>query len=201
MSSQTQALTFVRLDAETVVPTVYGDLRFCAYTDARQGAEHLALIADPIGEVPLVRVHSECLTGEALGLLKCECGAQLDASLRAIANEGGILIYMRGHEGRGIGIVNKLRAYRLQEGGLDTVDANVALGLPVDDRDYTAAAAILADIGVTRVRLLSNNPTKIAQLIEHGIDVAERVPLVLSRGEASDRYLATKRDRMGHLIS
>lgn len=187
-----------QLVAETLVPTIYGELRFQAYND--RGDDHLALIADPIGELPLVRVHSECLTGEALGSLKCDCGAQLDASLRAIAREGGVLIYMRGHEGRGIGIVNKLRAYSLQESGLDTVDANVALGLPVDDRDYSAAAAILTDLGVTRVRLLSNNPAKIAQLGEQGIEVVERIPLVLSQGDASDQYLATKRDRMGHLI-
>jgi 3,4-dihydroxy 2-butanone 4-phosphate synthase/GTP cyclohydrolase II len=191
----------VRFETETNVPTVYGELRFRAYTDLRTGFEHLAIIADPIGETPIVRVHSECLTGEALGSLKCECGAQLDASLQTVASAGGIVIYMRGHEGRGIGLANKLRAYRLQEDGLDTVDANVALGLPIDDRDYTAAAAILSSLSVARVRLLSNNPAKIAGLTAHGVEVVERLPLVLRQGEFSDRYLATKRDRMGHLIA
>jgi len=188
-------------ETETVVPTVYGPPRFRAYSDLVAGTEHLAMIAEPIGATPLVRVHSECLTGEAFGSLKCECGSQLDVSLRSIASEGGIVVYLRGHEGRGIGLVNKLRAYRLQERGLDTVDANLALGLPIDARDYSAAAAILSDLGVSQVRLLSNNPAKIAQLIEHGIGVVERVPIVLRQGGASERYLETKRDRMGHLIS
>ena len=194
-------MSSIVFETETVVPTVYGPLRFRAYSDLAAGTEHLAMIAEPIGATPLVRVHSECLTGEAFGSLKCECGAQLDVSLRSIASEGGIVVYLRGHEGRGIGLVNKLRAYRLQERGLDTVDANLALGLPIDARDYSAAAAILSDLGVSQVRLLSNNPAKIAQLIEHGIRVVERVPIVMRQGGASERYLETKRDRMGHLLS
>jgi 3,4-dihydroxy 2-butanone 4-phosphate synthase/GTP cyclohydrolase II len=190
----------VRFEVETTMPTRRGPFRVRAYRDLRTMADHLAVIADPIRSNPLVRVHSECLTGEVLGSSKCECGPQLDAALDAIAAGGGIVIYLRGHEGRGIGLVNKLRAYRLQERGLDTVDANVALGLPVDDRDYSAAAAMLQDLGVTGVRLLTNNPDKIAQLRGHGIEVPERVPLVIRGRGPSDDYLETKQNRLGHLL-
>ena len=131
------------------------------------------MISGDIGDAPLVRVHSECLTGEAFHSLKCECGWQLDAALDAVAAEGGIVIYMRGHEGRGIGLINKLRAYSLQEQGLDTVDANLALGFPIDSRDYAAAAGILGDLGVGAVRLLTNNPDKVAQLRELGVPEAQ----------------------------
>ena len=198
------APALVQFEVETRIPTVHGVMRFRAYSEPALGTEHIAIIAEPagnpLGEAPIVRVHSECLTGEALGSLKCDCGPQLEASMKIIADNGGVIIYMRGHEGRGIGLVNKLRAYRLQEDGLDTLDANVELGLPIDGRDYSAAAAILDDLGVAQVRLLSNNPEKFAQLSAHGVDVVDRIPLVLAAGEASDRYLATKRDRMGHLI-
>jgi 3,4-dihydroxy 2-butanone 4-phosphate synthase/GTP cyclohydrolase II len=136
-----------------------------------------------------------------LDSVKCDCGPQLEAALDEITRNGGIVIYLRGHEGRGIGLVNKLRAYRLQEDGLDTVDANTALGLPVDDRDYRPAAAMLADLAVRRVRLMTNNPDKVEQLRRHGIDVAERVPLLVRNGPDSDRYLETKRARMGHLTA
>jgi 3,4-dihydroxy 2-butanone 4-phosphate synthase/GTP cyclohydrolase II len=144
--------------------------------------------------------HSECLTGEAFDSLKCECGPQLDAALDAIATQGGVVIYMRGHEGRGIGLINKLRAYSLQERGLDTVDANLALGLPADARDYAAAAGILADLGIDKVRLLTNNTDKVAQLREFGLDIVEQVPLLVGVGPNNHQYLATKRDRMGHII-
>jgi len=147
-----------------------------------------------------VRVHSECLTGEAFGSLKCECGPQLDAALDAIEQDGGVVIYMRGHEGRGIGLINKLRAYSLQEEGLDTVDANLALGLPADARDYAAAAGILADLGVSKVRLLTNNTDKVNQLRGLGLDVVEQVPLIVGVGPNNHQYLETKRDRMGHII-
>jgi 3,4-dihydroxy 2-butanone 4-phosphate synthase/GTP cyclohydrolase II len=197
----TTAATEVRFEVETLIPTVHGDFRVRAYRELERGIDHLALISDPVGDTPIVRVHSECLTGEAFGSLKCECGPQLEESLEIIAREGGVVIYLRGHEGRGIGLVNKLRAYRLQEDGLDTVEANEALDLPVDDRDYGAAAAMLADLGVERVRLLTNNPEKIAQLGANGISVVERLPLVIAGGEHSDAYLATKRDRMGHLLA
>jgi 3,4-dihydroxy 2-butanone 4-phosphate synthase/GTP cyclohydrolase II len=190
----------VRFEVETRMPSRRGTLRVRAYRDLTTGADHLAVVADPIGPTPLVRLHSECLTGEVLGSSRCDCGPQLDAALDAIAREGGIVVYLRGHEGRGIGLVNKLRAYRLQEDGLDTVDANTALGLPVDDRDYRPAAAILADLGLQRIRLMTNNPDKLRQLREQGIEIAERVPVVIHNGTHSDRYLETKRVRMGHLL-
>jgi len=146
----------------------------------------------------LVRLHSECLTGEAMGSLKCECGPQLRTAMDRIAIEGGIVIYLRGHEGRGIGLVNKLRAYRLQELGLDTLDANLALGFPADARDYGAAAAILTDMDISSVRLLSNNPEKRRQLEEHSIEVTELAPLVVGVGKVNTAYLEAKRDRTGH---
>ncbi|QZY51014.1 3,4-dihydroxy-2-butanone-4-phosphate synthase [Leucobacter tenebrionis] len=193
----------VSLRAETLLPTEHGEFQTRAYRDRRLGIDHLALIAaGPDGSAPgdeaLVRVHSECITGEAFGSLKCECGPQLDAALDLIQERGGIVVYLRGHEGRGIGLANKLRAYQLQEQGRDTLDANLQLGLPADDRDYTAAAEILAELGVERVRLLTNNPDKVHQLEAHGITVSERVPLVVGVTEQNMGYLATKRDRMGH---
>jgi 3,4-dihydroxy 2-butanone 4-phosphate synthase/GTP cyclohydrolase II len=192
----------VSLRAEAHVPTSHGGFRFLAYKDRVTGTDHVAVVSgDLADDAPLVRVHSECLTGEAFGSLKCECGPQLDAALDAIEQEGGVVIYMRGHEGRGIGLINKLRAYSLQEQGLDTVDANLALGLPADARDYAAAAGILADLGVSRVRLLTNNTDKVAQLRELGLDVVEQVPLLVGVGPNNHQYLETKRDRMGHLIA
>ena len=191
----------VSLRAEATVPTSHGQFRFLAYKDRVTGTDHLAVVSGELDdEAPLVRVHSECLTGEAFGSLKCECGPQLDAALDAIEQDGGVVIYMRGHEGRGIGLINKLRAYSLQERGLDTVDANLALGLPADARDYAAAAGILADLGVDKVRLLTNNTDKVSQLRQLGLDVVEQVPLLVGVGPNNHQYLETKRDRMGHLI-
>ncbi|MFT3798368.1 GTP cyclohydrolase II [Microbacterium sp.] len=191
----------VSLRAEAQVPTSHGSFRFLAYKDRITGTDHIAVVAGDLSEgTPLVRVHSECLTGEAFGSLKCECGPQLDAALDAIEQDGGVVIYMRGHEGRGIGLINKLRAYSLQERGLDTVDANLALGLPADARDYAAAAGILADLGVSRIRLLTNNTDKVSQLRSLGLEVAEQVPLLVGVGANNHQYLATKRDRMGHII-
>ncbi|MDH2444163.1 GTP cyclohydrolase II [Amnibacterium sp. CER49] len=190
----------VRFAVETTIPTAHGPLRVRGYRDLVTRAEHLALVVDPIGPVPVVRVHSECLTGEVLASAKCECGPQLDAAIRTVVAQGGAVVYLRGHEGRGIGLLNKLRAYRLQQDGLDTVDANTALGLPVDARDYGAAAAVLRDLGIERVRLLTNNPDKLAQLEAAGIRIAERLPLVLESGGPSDDYLETKRRRLGHLL-
>ncbi|MCJ1706620.1 GTP cyclohydrolase II [Microbacterium sp. VKM Ac-2923] len=191
----------VSLRAESNVPTSHGTFRFLAYKDRVTGTDHLAVVSGDLTEAaPLVRVHSECLTGEAFGSLKCECGPQLDAALDTIDRDGGIVIYMRGHEGRGIGLINKLRAYNLQERGLDTVDANLALGLPADARDYAAAAGILADLGVDKVRLLTNNTDKVAQLRGLGLDVVEQVPLLVGVGPNNHQYLETKRDRMGHII-
>ncbi|KKX96385.1 bifunctional 3,4-dihydroxy-2-butanone-4-phosphate synthase/GTP cyclohydrolase II [Microbacterium sp. Ag1] len=190
----------VSLRADATVPTTHGTFRFLAYKDRITGTDHIAVVSGEPGDTALVRVHSECLTGEAFGSLKCECGPQLDSALDAIEKEGGIVIYMRGHEGRGIGLINKLRAYSLQEEGLDTVDANLALGLPADARDYAAAAGILSDLGVSKVRLLTNNTDKVAQLRELGLDVIEQVPLIVGVGPNNHQYLETKRDRMGHII-
>ena len=190
----------VIFEVETTVPTVHGAFRFRAYRDRMTGADHVAVIAGTPRDGALVRVHSECLTGEVFSSLKCECGPQLDAALEWIAAEGGVVIYMRGHEGRGIGLINKLKAYRLQEDGLDTLDANVRLGLPADGRDYGAAVAILDDLGLSSIRMLTNNPDKIAQLSQRGVVVSEQVPLVVGVGAFNENYLETKRDRMGHLL-
>ncbi|KQO99380.1 bifunctional 3,4-dihydroxy-2-butanone-4-phosphate synthase/GTP cyclohydrolase II [Leifsonia sp. Leaf264] len=192
----------VDFEVETTVPTTHGPFKVRAYRDRQTGADHVAIVAGtPAASGALVRVHSECLTGEAFGSLKCECGPQLDAALDTIQRDGGIVIYLRGHEGRGIGLINKLRAYRLQEDGLDTLDANLALGLPADARDYGAATAILDEMGITSVRLLTNNPEKVRQLEERGVTVTERVPLVVGVGAFNESYLETKRDRMGHAIA
>ncbi|WP_104082454.1 GTP cyclohydrolase II [Cryobacterium sp. Y11] len=191
----------VDFEVETMVPTSHGLFRVRAYRDVSTGADHVAFVAGTPVDGAIVRVHSECLTGEAFGSLKCECGPQLDASLDIVQEEGGVVVYLRGQEGRGIGLINKLRAYELQEDGLDTFDANVALGLPVDSREYGAASSILHELGLTSVRLLTNNPEKVRQLERHGVGVTERVPLVVGIGEFNEEYLATKRDRMGHHIT
>ena len=192
----------VSLRAEATVPTSHGEFRFLAYKDRTTGTDHLAVVSgDLSAEAPLVRVHSECLTGEAFGSLTCECGPQLQAALDLIEQDGGVVVYMRGHEGRGIGLINKLRAYSLQEQGLDTVDANLALGFPADARDYAAAAGILADLGIQKVRLLTNNTDKVTQLRGLGLEIVEQVPLLVGIGPNNHQYLSTKRDRMGHLIA
>ncbi|MEW1658611.1 MULTISPECIES: GTP cyclohydrolase II [unclassified Streptomyces] len=183
------------------LPTAYGEFRAVGYLDGRTGAEQVALVqGDPAGERVLTRLHSECLTGDAFGSRHCECGEQLAVSLRAIAREGrGVLVYLQGHEGRGIGLLAKLRAMKLQQDdGLDTVDANLALGLPVDARDYRAAAGMLKDLGVRSVRLLSNNPRKGEALERYGVAVAERVPLLVAPGAENLRYLRAKRERLDH---
>jgi len=191
----------VAFEVETTVPTENGTFRMRGYRDRATGTDHVAIVSgNPGPEDVLVRVHSECLTGEALHSLKCECGPQLDEALRTIEREGGVVLYMRGHEGRGIGLVNKFKAYKLQEQGLDTLDANLALGLPADARDYTAAARMLDDMGIRSVRLLSNNPEKQRQLEEHGIRITGLVPLVVGLGEFNAGYLGVKRDRMGHQL-
>jgi len=185
---------------ETQVPTGHGEFRIRAYRDHETRVDHVAIVSGTPRDGALVRLHSECLTGEAMASLKCECGPQLDAAMETIDKEGGVVVYLRGHEGRGIGLTNKLKAYRLQEDGLDTLDANLALGLPADARDYGVAAAILKDLGISSVRLLSNNPEKRRQLIEHGIEVTELVPLVVGVGDVNIGYLGAKRDRMGHQL-
>lgn len=188
---------------ETRLPTPHGTFRVLGYADEHTGTEHLALLhGDPTGADVLTRIHSECLTGDAFGSLRCDCGEQLDAALAAVASEGnGIIVYLRGQEGRGIGLLNKLRAYELQDAGADTVDANVRLGLPIDARDYRAAARILHDLGVTSVRLLSNNPAKQSGLETHGIPVSARIPLQTQPTEHNVHYLRTKRDRMRHHLT
>lgn len=190
----------VIFEVETNVPTAHGPFRFRAYRDRKTGADHLAIIKGNPTDGTLVRVHSECLTGEVFDSKKCECGPQLDAALDLIQRDGGVVIYMRGHEGRGIGLVNKLKAYRLQEDGLDTLDANIALGFPADGRDYAAAVAILEDLGLSEVRVITNNPEKLRQLGDRGITILERVPLVVGVGEYNEAYLEAKRDRMGHVL-
>jgi len=192
--------TRVTFEVETAVPTAHGDFRVRAYRDRSTGADHVAWISGEPRDGTIVRVHSECLTGEAFGSLKCECGPQLQSALDTIRAEGGVVIYLRGHEGRGIGLINKLKAYRLQEDGFDTLDANLALGLPGDSRDYGAAVGILKDLGISTVRLLSNNPEKARQLEERGVTVTELVPLVVGVGEFNEGYLEVKRDRMGHSL-
>ncbi|WP_277210424.1 bifunctional 3,4-dihydroxy-2-butanone-4-phosphate synthase/GTP cyclohydrolase II [Isoptericola croceus] len=199
-------LTEVLVDrlAVTRLPTRHGTFTAVGYRDRVTGDEHVALVAGALadldgGEPVLVRVHSECLTGDAFGSLRCDCGPQLDAALRAIEEAGrGVVVYVRGHEGRGIGLVAKLAAYSLQDGGHDTIDANLAQGLPVDSREYTAAAHVLRDLGVTDVRLLTNNPAKVDGLRAGGVAVAERVPLAIHPAPDNVAYLRTKRDRMGH---
>ena len=185
------------------VPTEWGEFECVAYRSTLDGIEHLAFVrGDPSGDAPLLtRVHSECLTGDVFGSLRCDCGDQLAASMKMIADEGrGALVYLRGHEGRGIGIGHKIRAYSLQDQGLDTVDANVKLGLPVDSREYGIGAQILADLGATRLRLMTNNPAKYGGIAGYGLSVVERVPIVTVSNAENRAYLATKRDRLGHLL-
>ncbi|NHC45976.1 bifunctional 3,4-dihydroxy-2-butanone-4-phosphate synthase/GTP cyclohydrolase II [Motilibacter aurantiacus] len=187
--------------AETRLPTEFGMFRAVGYRDLRDGAEQVALVAGDIGDGRdvLVRVHSECLTGDAFGSLRCDCGPQLHAALRTVADEGrGVVLYLRGHEGRGIGLVDKLRAYALQDAGADTVEANLALGLPADRRDYGTGAQVLADLGVHTMRLLTNNPTKRAGLEGYGLQISGTVPLTMVPTADNLKYLQTKRDRMGH---
>lgn len=193
----------VRRVAATTLPTEHGVFRAVVYRDLATGADHLALVAGAPGErerTPLARLHSECLTGDALGSTRCDCGPQLDAALDAIAGAGGVVVYLC-QEGRGIGLANKIRAYALQDEGLDTLDANLALGLPADARDYGVGAAILRDLGIDAVRLLTNNPAKVAGLEAHGVRVVAREPLLVGASSENVRYLATKARRMGHVLS
>jgi 3,4-dihydroxy 2-butanone 4-phosphate synthase/GTP cyclohydrolase II len=192
----------VRRVVETTLPTEFGDFRVIVYEDVVDPYAHLALVRGDVRgkERVLVRVHSQCLTGDVLHSQRCDCGQQLAKALQMIAHEGrGVLLYMR-QEGRGIGIANKLRAYALQDQGLDTVEANVALGFKPDLRDYGIGAQILCDLGLSSIRLLTNNPRKIVGLRGFGLDIVERVPIVVRPGKKNIRYLVTKRDRLGHLL-
>ncbi len=190
--------------AEARIPTRHGEFSAHAYRSVLDEIEHVAYVLGDIRKVkePLVRVHSECLTGDLLGSIRCDCGSQLDSALEIIGEEGaGIIVYLRGHEGRGIGIGHKLRAYKLQDEGLDTVDANLQQGLPVDSREYGVGAQILADLGVTEMRLMTNNPVKYGGLEGYGLNIVGRVSLQTDPNEENIRYLATKRERLGHDLS
>jgi len=188
--------------AQTRIPNAYGQWHALGYQHEFDGTEYLALVlGDVAGADVLTRLHSECLTGDVFGSLRCDCGAQLDAAMAAIAAEGrGVVLYLRGHEGRGVGLLSKLQAYELQDAGADTVDANTELGLPVDAREYSAGAQMLADLGVRSVRLLTNNPAKVTGLADCGVDITARVPLASAVTPFNLRYLTTKRDRLGHQI-
>lgn len=187
--------------AEVALPTEHGDFRAVGYRSEIDGTEHVALMCGEIGngEDVLVRVHSECLTGDVFGSLRCDCGPQLHTAMSRVAQEGrGVVLYVKGHEGRGIGLLDKMRAYELQERGLDTVDANLSLGLPSDARDYGTGAQILSDLGIKSMRLLTNNPTKRAGLEGYGLTIIERVPLVVEENSHNSVYMSTKVARMGH---
>jgi 3,4-dihydroxy 2-butanone 4-phosphate synthase/GTP cyclohydrolase II len=193
----------IRFEAEAQMPSTHGNFKLRGYYDTRTTADHVAIIAgNPTGENVLVRMHSECITGEAFGSKKCECGPQLEYALDRIAAdpEGGVVIYLRGQEGRGIGLLNKLKAYALQDQGMDTVEANLALGLPSEAREYGAAVSILRDLGIKSVRLMSNNPAKIDALEMAGISVTEYVPIIVGQENENAGYLETKREKMGHIL-
>ncbi len=190
----------VRKTIEAKLPTKYGSFKVIAYEDYKKG-QHLAIVK---GEVKnkkniLVRVHSECLTGDALGSLRCDCGPQLEKALKIISSKGGVLLYMA-QEGRGIGLVNKIAAYHLQDHGLDTVEANLKLGLKVDAREYEIGAQILVDLGLSAIRLLTNNPKKIEGLEKFGLKIVERIPIKIKPNVKNKKYLSTKREKLGHFL-
>jgi GTP cyclohydrolase II len=189
--------------ATSLLPTRHGEFRIHVFRPIDETVEHVAMVkGDPNGmEKVLVRVHSECLTGDVLGSLRCDCGEQLDAALATIAASGlGMVIYLRGHEGRGIGLANKIRAYQLQDQGRDTVEANLDLGLPVDTRDYQVAARMLTHLGVKSVRLMTNNPKKMSKLADYGVEIVERVPVLTAHTPENVGYLRTKQKKLGHFL-
>jgi 3,4-dihydroxy 2-butanone 4-phosphate synthase/GTP cyclohydrolase II len=203
VGSRESRAPYVAKGATCRLPTAHGVFDAVAFTAFPSRTDHMALVLGNVNGATdvLVRVHSECLTGEVFHSLRCDCGPQLGESLRRIDQAGaGVLVYVRGHEGRGIGLARKLAAYELQDSGCDTVEANIALGLPVDQRDYGDAARILAELGVVSLRLLTNNPAKCAQLALAGIRISGRVPLEMPARAENVHYLQTKRTRMGHLL-
>ena len=190
-------------EAEATLPTLWGDFRAIIYVSEVDKADYVAVVSGDLSEVeaPLVRVHSGCVTGDILGSLKCDCGWQLHSALQRIGAEPpGVVLYVASHEGRGIGLVNKIRAYHLQECGMDTVEANEALGFPADRRDYGIGAQVLGDLGISKMRLMSNNPSKFTAMEAYDLEVVERVPLEAPREITYEQYLCTKRDKMGHMI-
>jgi 3,4-dihydroxy 2-butanone 4-phosphate synthase / GTP cyclohydrolase II len=198
-----QSEKLVRRVAEARIPTQWGDFTCYVYESLLDGDQHLALVRGAVQgtENVLVRVHSECLTGDVFGSLRCDCGLQLAAAIERVAeHDMGVVVYLRGHEGRGIGIAHKLRAYTLQDEGHDTVDANLELGLPIDSREYGIGAQILVDLGITTMRLLTNNPAKYGGLEGYGLEIVERVPLQSAPNPENLRYLRTKQQRLGHLL-
>lgn len=194
----------VERGVEATIPTRHGSFKAIGYRSLVDGREHLAVVKGDIGDGReiLVRVHSECLTGDVFGSRRCDCGEQIDLAMAKIAEEDrGVILYIRGHEGRGIGLLNKLAAYDLQDRGLDTVDANLQLGLPVDSRDYGVGSNILYDLGVRTMRLMTNNPTKRAGIAGYGLEIMDQIPLETTRNQHNTRYLETKRTRLGHLLA
>jgi 3,4-dihydroxy 2-butanone 4-phosphate synthase/GTP cyclohydrolase II len=193
--------SLVQVEASTRLPVKkHGDFTMTVFSNDLDESEHFAVMKLPLEQkIPLVRIHSECVTGDVLGSCKCDCGAQLEASLALIAAEGGVLIYLR-QEGRGIGLANKLKAYELQEQGLDTVEANIKLGLPVDSRTYGVAYQILKHLNINAVRLLTNNPQKVEALTQYGIDVKERISLLSQVNAENEDYLKAKKEKLGHLL-
>ena len=185
------------------IPTIYGEFSAHIYRSSLDDVEHLAFVFGEVNEneIPLVRVHSECLTGDVLGSLRCDCGSQLDLAMKLVAENGsGAIVYLRGHEGRGIGLGHKMRAYALQDEGMDTVDANVALGFAPDSREYGIGAQIIADLGIQKMRILTNNPAKYGGLQGYNLEIVERVPLISDSNPENVRYLQTKEERLGHLM-